>query len=418
LGLTVKSLDDFRQRVAEITGRDANSFWIKEENCYIVEDEDYLKLGNISSGFYITPKTALELTEERNLNSKIRLEQESGNIVIEEKNLEELSAFEKRSMEFMHQLTQKDPSLLPAESTPLFWRYCDSIGDKNFANLAKNILLKSPLEVFGSAGFREISLSQWEEIVQSEHIQCTEYELIASFAKWAGVNDVVIKRNEERVHKIVSQFRLGQFTLPQLLKEIHQYRTVLTSKVIYPFVRYFFLAKEKSSPFIAQNRKLFTLREFQHEHYKLGQLVSSETELMCAAKGLPWTLTMSSEYAGLPNNYSSLVDGNWNLPGCATNYGGTQYIEAAFDIPVSVTKLILSSPTKGLFASQGWGYGYISQLSLHYLRDDKFELVKNLAGTADKDGPIEIDLTEFNLVGQKFRLISAAYVCTGSFILE
>ena len=141
------------------------------------------------------------------------------------------------------------------------------------------------------------------------------------------------------------------------------------------------------------------------------------------AKGRVWTLTMSSQYGGLPNNYETLTSGNWNQPGCATmmtaNVPGT-YIQAAFDVPVYVSKVIVSSPSEGTFALQGWGRGYISQLSIQYSKDDDspFELIKSLNGTADIEGPIEIDISDKNVIGKRFRLTSAGYVATGSFILE
>jgi len=121
------------------------------------------------------------------------------------------------------------------------------------------------------------------------------------------------------------------------------------------------------------------MREFQREHYAPMQLISNEhLQLTTTAKDKPWNLLMSSVYGGLANSYESLISGKWNQPGAATNYGpcvayGTdhQFIQASFDYQVLVSKIILSSPTHGNFASQGWGNGYISQITITYSKDDE-----------------------------------------------
>lgn len=75
------------------------------------------------------------------------------------------------------------------------------------------------------------------------------------------------------------------------------------------------------------------------------------------ARNIPWRLTMSSTYGGLPNNYATLTDGRHGYPGAATNSGGTQWIEARFEDPVFPQRLLLSEPTHGAFAQQQWRGG-------------------------------------------------------------
>jgi len=203
---------------------------------------------------------------------------------------------------------------------------------------------------------------------------------------------------------------------------------MISESLLYPFLRYHNAPKDdlQSATFLSQNPKLFELRTFQNEKYKIGQLKSKEdSKLNLSAKGRPWTLTMSSQYGGLSNDYASLVSENWNYPGAGTNYGannaeGYQYIQATFDAPVHVSKFILSGPSKGAFRDQGWGFSYLTQLSIQYSVDDEspFTLIKNLAEITENDGPIEIDVSDLNIVGKRFRLTSVGYVATGSFIME
>ena len=430
VGYSVSSLAEFRKKVSELVGLEEDRFYLLEDGASVVEDEDYFQTAAKNVTLHVVKKTADDLCKEEKIrqnDKQLNNELSNSNNIIENepKSIEdeEISPFEKNAMEFMRKIVLKDPSILPAESVPLFWRYCESIGDKNMANYAKNLFIKTPLDVFSSEGSKEMTISQWEEIVQWEHIQCTEFEILASLFKWAHLSG---KINDNRIKEnIIPHIRLGQFTLPQLLKDVHPLHSIFAAELVYPFVRYHLLSKEKSAAFFEQNKKLFELREFQKENYKLGQLISRDAPITVTAKGRPWVLTMSSQYVGLPNNYETLTSGNWNQPGCATNYGPApgceyQFIQATYDMPVFVSKVIVSSPTKGTFAAQGWGNGYISQLSIQYSKEDDgpFELVKSLAGTVEKDGPIEIDISDKNIIGKRFRLTSVGYVATASFILE
>ena len=69
--------------------------------------------------------------------------------------------------------------------------------------------MKSPSEIFHSQSLFEISFSQWEEIVQWEDIQCTEYEIILALSKRCKNFDQ--DNLNEIQKKIIPHIRLGHF---------------------------------------------------------------------------------------------------------------------------------------------------------------------------------------------------------------
>ena len=407
IGLAVSSISELRQKINELTGLESDNYLLIDlSNSAIFEEDEYFQL--------MPPQSSIKIQKiiEDNQNININFSPEQ---------------FHYDSMEYLRKLAIKDPSLVPIDSIHLFWKHCESIGDKTLSNFAKNIIMKNPLEVFSSAGLREISISQWEEIVQWENIQCTEYELVTALSAWSSLrfnypSDVI-----NLFTNVVPHLRLGQFTFSQLVREIHSQVNFLTCETLYPFIRYHLLPKPD---FLEKNKKLFEMRDYQKENYSVGQLTSKTIfqRAVSSANGKAWSLTIHPvKYLGLPNNYETLVSRKWNYPGCGTEYRDDwdgepelHYVEAEFDEFVRVTKVIISSPTKGEFLNGGWGLGYIPQCSLEYSKDDgsSFELLRNFSDIIEIDGPIEIDLRDQDIIGKKFRISCPDQFALASFILE
>eukprot|EP00470_Lotharella_oceanica_P003171 CAMPEP_0170174738 /NCGR_PEP_ID=MMETSP0040_2-20121228/7942_1 /TAXON_ID=641309 /ORGANISM="Lotharella oceanica, Strain CCMP622" /LENGTH=392 /DNA_ID=CAMNT_0010416499 /DNA_START=21 /DNA_END=1199 /DNA_ORIENTATION=+ len=82
-------------------------------------------------------------------------------------------------------------------------------------------------------------------------------------------------------------------------------------------------------------------------------------------QGLPYTFTQSSNYAGLPNDYATLVDGKHGWPGAATNAGPMEWMQADFGTSVVPTSVTLSEPMFGAFQTGGWAGGaYLNNMRI------------------------------------------------------
>ncbi|GAB5356822.1 hypothetical protein AAMO2058_000321700 [Amorphochlora amoebiformis] len=105
-------------------------------------------------------------------------------------------------------------------------------------------------------------------------------------------------------------------------------------------------------------------------------------------QGMPYTFTMSTYYAGLPNDYATLVDGRHGHPGAGTNHSTNEWMQAEFSTDVRPTKVILSEPTYGFFATDGWtGGGYLAPTAIVMPREDyKGEPAPNCTRTFGHEG--------------------------------
>jgi len=133
---------------------------------------------------------------------------------------------------------------------------------------------------------------------------------------------------------------------------------------------------------------------------------------------------MSTKYSGLPNDYETLINDKPNWPGAATMSAPNQWIQATFEQPAIVTKVIVSAPTQGEFGTQGWGgtssmQSYLGGSEIQSSDDGtKWDTLAKVDATSTVEGFVTIPLPQPKL-SKLFRLFKTnGYIATGSFILE
>jgi hypothetical protein len=298
----------------------------------------------------------------------------------------------------------------PPDIIPSLWRFAEENDEEEIRNYCVNQLLSDPLSVFKDS-LQSLEVSQWRTILQSELINCTEYELAYALSSWFKSLNYV---SQEEKWELFSYLRLGTYSFQAMADHLSTMVPKLPERVLFPVIRYYTLHDEK---FKSQNPKLFEMRTLQKERFQPDQISSCVVDINPSAKGVQYTLKMSSLCPGLPNNYETLTSGNWNYPGAATNYGGTQSIDAVYGSCVRVSAIILSTPSQGDFACHNWGYGYIPQITLQYSSDGiEFHTIRSLSDISEQPGPLSFEFDP--VVALVVRLRSdTSYVVTGSFIV-
>lgn len=132
------------------------------------------------------------------------------------------------------------------------------------------------------------------------------------------------------------------------------------------------------------------------------------------AKGLPWSLSMSSKYSGAPcvNSYEALVSNEHGNTGAATNSDSPSYIQASFSDKVIVSSITLSGITSG-----GWSSSYINGAVLQYY-DEKQGWKDVLTVSGVQDGKATVLNLPEPWVSQHWRLTKSGYTATATLIFE
>lgn len=153
-------------------------------------------------------------------------------------------------------------------------------------------------------------------------------------------------------------------------------------------------------------------------------------------KGRQYTLTLSSPYGGLPNNYETLNDGNHGHPGAGTSASTYPWLQATFDEVVLPSSVCVSQPRHGQFQRDGWHTAdYLNQvcvLTLPERLDSKaarpsdwivIGRIQDPSTRREADGVIRIMIDASSNPSKHFRLgypgqVGNRYLATGTLVFE
>jgi len=189
----------------------------------------------------------------------------------------------------------------------------------------------------------------------------------------------------------------------------------------------------RSSPCSERDRKLFRFAGVLEEAIfwtglELQQEICMEIYdfLIGSAGGIPYEVSLSSEWQQLPTTYECLTDGNYGHPGIGTAHDHSarpdgEWLEITFEGSVCISKIIVSAGKFGLYQTQGWSGG-------DYMRNAKFQVWSSKMEKFEDTGfvfPIGIsgERTVFELdqpcEGEKFRIIlQGNYLCIATLEFE
>lgn len=249
--------------------------------------------------------------------------------------------------------------------------------------------------VIQSLPFRSISEQNLITFLQNDELRVDEFTLLLAVANWIENNPKCSSVD------IAEHIRFGLLTKDQLVKA-EKFLWVRPEMLYFAWRK--LAAPSLSMIDLDVPQSYFTAR--------------FECEIMSASK-YPYTPTTSSNYSGFSTpTYESLTNEEYNLPGAATNYEASPWLQATFPVPVRANTLIVGAPNGGLYTSQGWNSPtYTDGMQLQVSADGSEWRTILTTENSKATGPSEYTFdTETSRYWRLFK--SNCYIATGTFILK